>query len=108
MSTATDEKTEGQTRSARRVPEEKAQAFLDVIRARPAGDLFSVNDVRSRLDDLEIPPAARAGLFYRAVCEELLYPLEVTVRGFAVPLQVPSTGRSAHRARVQLYERSAI
>jgi hypothetical protein len=106
MSTAVDEKTEGQTRSGSRVPEEKVQAFFDSLRAIPVGADVSVNEVRDRLDELAIPTVARAGLFYRAACEGLIEALTLEYAGYATPVKVPSTGRTAHRALVQVYRRS--
>ena len=105
MSTAVDEKTEGQARTLGRLTEEQAEAFLDAVRAYPQGTRLSVNDMRSRLDHLAIPTTPRAALFRRAVDLELLVPLEVTVEGITVPVRVQSTGRSAHQAYVQVYER---
>lgn len=106
VSTAVDEKTEGQTRSLQRVDSEAVRSFLTWVRELPAGAEVSVNDLRPVLDQHEIPTSARGGLFRRAVVEELLDPLEVTVGSYTVPVRVPSTGRSAHRATVLVYRRS--
>jgi len=106
MSTAVDEKTEGQARSVGRLDETLAQAFLDLVRALPAGAEFSVNDLRDRLDDLGIPPSARGALFNRAVREELIDPLVVMFGSRTFSVIDQSTGRSARRADVKVYRRS--
>lgn len=106
MSTAVDEKTEGQARSLRRVDTEAVRTFLAWIRQLPAGTHVSVNDMRPVLDRHKIPTSARGGLFRRAVAEELLDPLEMTAGQYTVPVKVPSTGRSAHGAGVVVYRRS--
>lgn len=106
MSTAVDEKTEGQTRSLRRLDTLVVRTFLSWVRALPAGTEVSVNDLRPVLDEHDVPTSARGGLFQRAIVEELLDPLEWHVDGQAIPKQVRSTGRSAHGAFVQVYRRS--
>lgn len=106
MSTAVDEKTAGQARSVSRLDETLAQAFLDVVRALPAGTEFSANDLRQRLDSLDIPPSTRGALFNRAVREELIDPLIVVIGSRTIAVVDPSTGRSARRADVKVYRRS--
>lgn len=106
MSTAVDEKTQGQATSVRNITPEAERAFLDWVRSYAPGSHLSVNDLRSRLDALAVPNRARGGLFRHAVAEGLLDLLETTVAGYTVAVKIPSTGRSAHRALVQVYRRS--
>lgn len=101
-----DAKTEGQTRSLGRVTEQQVETFLDWVRLFTAGTELSVNDLRHLLDHHDVPTSARAGLFKGAVAEGLLDPLEMTVGSYTIPVKIPSTGRSAHRAHVQVYRRS--
>lgn len=101
------EKRAGQRDSARVVTDEQHAAFLDVIRAVPAGRTVSINDVRHHLDAAHVPTAARGALFAAAVKLGLLGQYYTVVAGVGeVPVRVPSTGRSAHRAHVQVYQRT--
>ena len=101
------EKQAGQRDSARAVTDEQREAFLDVIRAVPVGRTVSINDVRHHLDAAHIPAAARGALFAAAVKLGLLGQYYTAVAGLGeVPVRVPSTGRSAHRAHVQVYQRT--
>lgn len=108
MSTADEAqalKTEGVARSGSRLTDEHREAFRAVVVAIEPGVRFSINDVRDRLDDAEIPPSARAHLFYAATKAGLIAPVLFTAHGQSVPHLVRSTGRSAHNARVNVYER---
>ena len=64
----------------------------------------SSNDVRAECDRLAIPESARGALFRTAVAEGLLAK-KMTVDGYFA--QVPSTGRSAHGALIQIYRKVA-
>jgi hypothetical protein len=65
----------------------------------------SSNDTRDECDRLAIPESARGALFRTAVAEGLLVK-KMTVDGYFA--QVPSTGRSAHGALIQIYLRRAL
>lgn len=107
--TALDEaqapKVEGMARSGERLTDEDREAFLAIIAAIEPGTWFSINDVRDELDAANIPPGSRAHLFYAATKAGLIDPVSFSVRGQVVAHQVRSTGRSAHNARVNVYER---
>lgn len=107
--TAIDEgralKAEGVARSGERLTEEDREVFLAVVEAIEPGTWFSINDVREQLDAAEIPAASRAHLFYAACKSGLIDPVMFSVGGQVVAHQVRSTGRSAHNARVNVYER---
>lgn len=107
--TALDEvqtlKAEGIARSGERLTEEHRAAFRAIVAAIEPGVWFSINDVREQLEAAEIPPSSRAHLFYAAVKAGLIDPVSFSVRGQVVAHQVRSTGRSAHNARVNVYER---
>ncbi|GAB6938336.1 hypothetical protein ACQP60_04315 [Isoptericola variabilis] len=85
---------------------EEIAAGLAVIAAWPKGQTLSVNDVREQLDAIGFPNRARAGLFTRAVSDGLLIP--VFYGGSDDQRTVPSTGHSAHGARVNVYGRTRL
>jgi hypothetical protein len=97
-----DAKTEGQALSVAPLSPDAHAAFERIIGNAPK--LFSVNDIRERLDIAQIPDRARGGLFARAVAAGLIAPY--CPAGF--PARVQSTGPSAHRATVVLYQRLAV
>lgn len=107
--TAVDEgqvlKAEGVARSGESLTDEHREAFRAIVAAIAPGTWFSINDVRDELDAADIPPGSRAHLFYAAVKACLIDPVSFSVHGQVVPHQVRSTGRSAHLARVNVYER---
>ncbi|NCT90228.1 hypothetical protein GXB85_04570 [Cellulomonas sp. APG4] len=80
-------------------------AFLDIIAAVRPGAEFTVNDVRARLDEVGVPDKARGGLFAKAAKAGLIRPAVIDVDGHRYPKTVPSTGGSAHAARVRVYVR---
>lgn len=80
-------------------------AFLRVIEDIPAGQQFSVNDIRARLDALEIPNTKRGGLMQAAKKAGLIENVVRTSWGLATAVYQPSTGRSARHARVARYRR---
>lgn len=98
-------KAEGIARSGERLTEEQRAAFRAIVEAIAPGTWFSINDVREQLDAAEIPAASRAHLFYAACKSGLIDPVMFSVGGQVVAHQVRSTGRSAHNARVNVYER---
>ena len=102
----TDAKTQGRMDSLLDLLADTQEAFMDLVRAMPAGREFSVNDLRAQLDHYGIPEKSRAGLFLKAVRAGLISPLTVTAGGRTVPVTVDSTGGSAHRAQVKVYVRS--
>lgn len=83
--------------------------FLQVIDDVPAGRVFSVNHVRERLDARAVPESKRAALFARACKAGLIVPVTALVKGIgSVPVTEQSTGRSAHRAQVRIYQRTDV
>lgn len=101
-----DERPVGVDASVLDFTEVATETFLSVIRRLPAGERFSVNTLRSRLDALEVPPVKRGRLFARAVELGLATPLIVEAGGVRVHAREPSTGDSANGATVRLYERT--
>lgn len=95
---------EGATMTTRPAPRlEHWPVFCRILqRARPGADI-TVNVLRDDLDAAQIPATARGGLFAQAVNTGYLEP----VRLFGGDVYVPSTGDSAHRARVRLYRRTS-
>lgn len=100
-------KREGQVLSLLDLLEDPVEMFLDLIRALPLGHEFSVNLLRSQLDDYSIPDKSRAGLFSKACSLGLIVPLNLISGDREVAVTEPSTGRSAHAAHVRVYRRVA-
>lgn len=107
MTTTLEAKREGQERSRLRLTAEQETAFLDLVRELPAGTDFSVNLLRSRLDEHGIPDTSRGVLFRLALSLELIEPLTIRAGSWEAPVTEPSTGRSAHLAKVRVYRRTA-
>jgi len=82
-----------------------AAVFTRVVEEMPPGTRFSINDIRDRLDAAGVPAGARGGLFAGACAAHLIRACEFTVYGRRFPQYVPSTGESAHTARVRVYRR---
>lgn len=101
-------KVEGQDQSLFDVDAEQVGSFLSVIAQVPAGTLFSVNRVRSRLDDLQVPEKARAALFLRAVKARLIVPVFTETALGRQQITEPSTGTSARHAHVRVYTRTDV
>lgn len=99
-------KREGQMASLLDLLEDPVEMFLDLVRALPAGHEFSVNLLRTRLDEYGVPEKSRAGLFAKACGLGLITPLTLASGDRAVAVTEPSTGRSAHAAHVRVYRRS--
>lgn len=103
------EKRLGHRRSLTSVTREQVDAALDVIRAVPVGTRVTVNDIRPHLDALEFPTRSRGALFGIALAEGLIVALYLSTGGGGeAPMTVSSTGRSAHRASVQVYQRTDV
>ena len=99
-------KVEGQALASRRATPAHRAAFVAAVRAIPVGRLFTVNDLRARLDDAGVPPAARASLM-AAVVRDGLAERAVEVRdGVVYELKRPSSGRSARGADVSAWRRT--
>lgn len=98
-------KVEGQERSARRLTDEHRALFRRLVLDRSPGEQFTINDLRSQLDAAGVPNASRASLFAAAAAEGLIEQVRFSFRGQTYPMQIPSTGRSAHRAHVLVWER---
>jgi hypothetical protein len=102
-------KVAGQEQSLLDVLDETEGRFLHVIDQVSAGTLFSVNLVRSRLDELGVPDKARAALFKQAVAARLIVPVFTpTPMGTQQQVTEPSTGLSAHHAHVRVYARTEV
>lgn len=100
-------KREGQMLSLLDLLEDPVEMFLDLIRALPLGHEFSVNLLRSQLDDYGIPDKSRAGLFAKACSLGLIVPMTLAAGSREVAVTEPSTGKSAHAAHVRVYRRVA-
>lgn len=87
------------------VAHDELAAFTAILESIPAGRTFTVNDLRLRLDAAGIPDAKRGVLFRNACRAELIEPVRVSQWGRVTDVFVPSSGSSAHRARVRLYRR---
>ncbi|HEY5514908.1 MAG TPA: hypothetical protein VIK12_01710 [Pengzhenrongella sp.] len=85
--------------------DDHAALLTRVVEEMPPGTRFSINDIRARLDAAGVPPGARGGLFAGACTARLIVASEFTVHGQTYPEYVPSTGESAHTARVRVYRR---
>lgn len=96
----------GQRLSLLSLPDVDREAFFRLVRAWPAGEEFTVNDLRPFLDDLGIPNDARGGLFSAATKAGLCWPAVVHADGATYPKTEPSTGASANAARVRVYVRT--
>jgi hypothetical protein len=83
------------------------QQFRRIIAAIPPGRRVTVNHLRDLLDAAGIPETSRGGLFDGACKAGLLRPVRVKIGDEWADVYVPSTGESARRARVRLYERPA-
>lgn len=108
MLTAEELKVEGQEQSLFDVDAEQVGSFLNVIAQVPTGTLFSVNRVRSRLDELDVPEKARAGLFRRAIAARLIVPVYTDTPLGRQQITEPSTGETAHHAHVRVYTRTDV
>lgn len=87
---------------------EPAEVFLRVLSEVPHGTVFSVNDVRDRLDAAGVPERLRGGLFSAACSLGVIRALDITVYGRRFERRVPSTGRTAKRATVREYRRTDV
>lgn len=96
----------GQQQSLAFLLDEDKANFDRVIASYPVGTQLSINTVRSQLDAVGIPESSRGGLFSRAVKAKVLAPAVVAHGGREYPIDEPSTGRSAHNARVRVYVRT--
>lgn len=105
MTAVAEAKRPGQEASLKGVRPDQLRAILDYLAALPAGSDVSVNDLRTWLDQEDIPPRARGGLFRRASASGLLVQLVISDGRYSVPVRVQSTGASAKRAYVQVYRR---
>ena len=83
------------------------EQFRRIVAAVRPGSRVTVNHLRDLLDAAGIPESARGGLFDGACRAGLLRPVRVRVGDEWADVYVPSTGGSARRARVRLYERPA-
>jgi hypothetical protein len=107
VTTALAAKDAGQAQSLLDILDEERGRFLHVIAAVPAGELFSVNRVRTALDERGVPDKARAGLFKQAIAAHLIVPVFTsTPMGRDQQVTEPSTGETAHAAHVRVYART--
>jgi len=98
-------KVEGQERSGRRLTDEHRALFRRLVLARRPGERFTINELRQALDSGGVPNAPRAALFAAAAAQGLIEQVRFSYRGETFPMQIPSTGRSAHRAYVLVWRR---
>jgi hypothetical protein len=82
-----------------------AQRFMRVIEEIPARTRFTINDIRPRLDDAEVPNDLRGGLIHAAKEAGLIEPVTVSAWGVDYDVRVRSTGTSARSATVRVYRR---
>jgi hypothetical protein len=81
--------------------------FFEVVAEVEPGTSVSVNILRAELDRAKIPPSMRGGLFYAASKAGLLKPaVWQDIFGRMVDVYERSTGASAHRATVRVYQRT--
>lgn len=106
MTAATVAKDAGQERSVDGLTGAEVTAFMEAIANVRPGVEFTVNDVRAELDAAGVPLVSRGGLFCKAAKAGLIAPAVLTVGGRAYPKTVPSTGYTAHAARVRVYVRT--
>ncbi|MFD6094006.1 hypothetical protein ACFWGN_17970 [Oerskovia sp. NPDC060338] len=101
-------KTTGQALAARALTPEHRALFRSLVVALPVGAQFSINDLRAQLDDANVPEAPRATLFAAAAREGLIEQVLFDDGDEEYsPKTRRSTGRSAHRARVNVWQRIA-
>jgi len=100
-------KAEGQARSLWPCTDTTRGDFLAIVEAIPVGQFVSINTTRDQLDAACIPDKMRGALWGAAIAEGLLEPLThyIDAEMGTVPVLVPSTGPSAHRSHVRLYQR---
>jgi hypothetical protein len=107
--TAVDEaqalKLDGQARSAGVLTEQHRAAFRAALLTVPVGERLTVNTIREQLDAAKIPPSGRAALFADAAREGLIEQMHFSLGGAMYPMKVASTGTTARRAYVSVYER---
>lgn len=96
----------GQEASLLSVDDVVRGAFFGVVEAVPVGQEVTVNDLRPQLNDLGVPPRVRGALFNAAIKAGLLAPARLGP-GADSAAYTPSTGTSAHAARVRRYVRTA-
>ncbi|WP_143320096.1 hypothetical protein [Cellulomonas iranensis] len=90
------------------VAHDELAAFTAIVESIPAGRTFTVNDLRDRLDAAAVPAEKRGVLFTNACRADLIEPVRVSQWGRITDVFVPSSGSSAHRARVRLYRRLPV
>lgn len=88
------------------VLDEEEGRFLHVLDQVPAGELFSVNRVRARLDELGVPERDHAALFVHGVAAGLMVPVFTRTPLGRQRVTEPSTGATAHYAHVRVYART--
>lgn len=101
-------KRDGQDASARKVTPEMRATFFASIRALPAGQPFTANTLRAQWDADGIPLSVRAILMREARAAGLAEAVTFNMGGKELPLKIPSTGASAHRAFVCMYRRPVV
>lgn len=112
MNTLTDPqtlKTDGQALAGRSLTSEHRTLFRSLVVALPIGTQFSINDLRTELDEAAVPEMPRATLFAAAAREGLIEQVlfDDGSGDEYSPKTRRSTGRSAHRARVNVWQRIA-
>lgn len=102
-------KTNGQALAGRSLTTEHRALFRSLVVAMPVGAQFSINDLRGQLDAAAVPETPRATLFAAAAREGLIEQVlfDDGSGDEYSPKTRRSTGRSAHRARVNVWQRIA-
>lgn len=99
-------KVEGQARAGRKLTPEHWDLLATALDQIPAGAWFTANDLRQPL--LSVPASARASLIALAAHRGLIEKVTVQRGGRVFELAEKSTGRSARRAGVVVYERMPV
>lgn len=89
------------------VGETPAARLLAIVASLPPRTRFTANDLRHRFDVAGIPNQSRGPLMQAARDAGLIEVSTFSMWGQHMPERVPSTGRSANRATVLVYRRTA-
>lgn len=105
LETALELKRDGQQQSLWDVTRPEIEDMRDAVLMIAPGALFTVNDLRARLDRAGVRKKVRAALLRSCVGEGLCRPEMVELNGETYQIRIPSTGKSAHAATVVVYRR---
>lgn len=102
-----DAKAEGLDASEATASAWAERIVYEAIVAIAPGQPLSMNDLREKLDDADVPAKPRPGLMRAACRDGLLVPYMIDVAGQTVQASIPSTGASASGAYVKVYRRTS-